>query len=403
MRHRAQLLLLSIMVTTAFLSLGPWAASSAQAAARDDGRREQVFLNNQVRLVYHPQDFRVGGEAVITVENAQPAKIALNIEQSKFADEGLGLKAEHITFDSDLGELQVKLPDTLPLREFKYLLAFKCTDEYEQICARQRPMFAMPVFNDQDPILRADVKAPIIIRMGQDSTVAYVDLISTNRFYHPRDVRVVPERSFEELGISALGLAGYRDWEWVEQIDKIHAGSRWVGLIKVDRAKFWKVLWSYVTWDWERKARDVPMKLQYQDQYGRDWPPVPVPVRIEYEMPMNLAILYYMMVLLVCTVLGNAMRWFVGKVNPSRGSEVRAWFYSWALAGLFCVVGFLIQLKVEPFGAFEVGFTNIRGIVMTGLLAGLVPDEIKARIQSLIPGLKGGDPLPVAAGERRAA
>ena len=118
---------------------------------------------------------------------------------------------------------------------------------------------------------------------------------------------------------------------------------------------------------------------------------------------MNLAILYYMMVLLVCTVLGNAMRWFVGKVNPSRGSEVRAWFYSWVLAGLFCVVGFLIQLKVEPFGAFEIGFTNIRGIVMTGLLAGLVPDEIKARIQGLIPGLKGGNPLPAVAGERKAA
>ena len=285
------------------------------------------------------------------VENAQPAKIELNIEQSKFADEGLGLKAEHITFDSDLGELQVKLPDTLPLREFRYLLAFKCIDEYEPICARQRSTFSMPVFDDQEPILRADVKAPIVIRMGQDSTVAYVDLISTNRFYHPSGVGVVRERSLEELGVSELGLAGYRDWVWVEKIDKIHAGSRWVGLIRVDHAGFWKVLWGYVTWDWERKARDVPVKLQYQDQYGRSWPPVPVTVRIEYEMLMNLAILYYMMVLLVCTVLGNAMRWFVGKVNPSRGSEVRAWFYSWVLAGLFCVVGFLIQIKVEPFGA----------------------------------------------------
>ena len=189
----------------------------------------------------------------------------------------------------------------------------------------------------------------------------------------------------------------------MSQIDKIQAGSRWVGLIRVDRAGFWKVLWGYVTWDWEREARDVPVKLHYQDQYGRDWPPVPATVRIEYEMPMNLAILYYTVVLLVCTVLGNAMRWFVGQADPSWGSEVRAWLYSWALAGVFCLVGFLIQLKVEPFGAFEVGFTNIRGIVMTGLLAGLMPDEIKARIQGLIPGLKGKDQLPAAAGERRVA
>jgi hypothetical protein len=404
MRHRTQLLLLSIMVTTAFLSLGPWAASSAQAAARDDGRREQVFLNSQVRLVYHPQDFRVGGEAVITVENAQPAKIELNIEQSNFADEGLGLKAEHIAFDPDLGELQVKLPDTLPSREFKYLLAFKCEDEYELNCARPGRAFSLPVFNDQEPILRIDVKAPLVIRMGQDSTVAYVNLISTNRFYHPSHVRVVPDPSFKDLGISALGIAGYQDWKWVEEsIAQIHAGSRWVGLIRADRAGFWKVLWGYVAWDWERKARDVPVTLHYQDQYDRDWPPVPATVRIEYEMPMNLAILYYMGVLLVCTVLGNAMRWFVGKADPSWSSEVRAWLYSWALAGLFCVVGFLIQLKVEPFGAFEVGFANIRGIVMTGLLAGLMPDEIKARIQGLIPGLKGKDQLPAAAGERRAA
>jgi hypothetical protein len=402
MRRRAQSLLLSIMATTAFLSVGPWAASAARPVARDDGRWEQGFLGNQVRLVYHPQHFRVGGEALITVENAQPAKIELNIEQSKFADEGLGLKAEHMTFDPDLGELQVKLPDTLPLREFNYRLAFKCRDEYKPICAR-RYTFSVPVFNDQEPILRAEVKAPIVIRMEQDSASAWVELISTNRFYYPSDVRVVPEPSFEELGISALGMAGYLDWEWVEQIDRIQAGSRWVGLIRVDRARFWTVLWAYITWDWERKARDVPVKLHYQDQYGREWPPVPATVRIEYEMPMNLAILYYMMVLLVCTVLGNAMRWFVGKAGPSRGSEVRAWVYSWALAGLFCVVGFLMQLKVEPFGAFEIGFTNIRGIVMTGLLAGLMPDEIKARIQGLIPGLKGGDQLPAGAGERRAA
>ena len=82
------------------------------------------------------------------------------------------------------------------------------------------------------------------------------------------------------------------------------------------------------------------------------------------------------------------MRWFVGNVDPSRGSEVRTWLYSWAFAGLFCAVGFLMQLKVEPFGVFEVGFTNIRGIVMTGLLVGLMPDEIKARIQGLFLGPK---------------
>src|SRR5919108_4642072 len=109
MRRRARSLLLSIMATTAFLSLGPWAASAARPVARDDGRWEQGFLGNQVRLVYHPQHFRVGGEAVITVENAQPAKIELDIERSKFADEGLGLKAEHVTFDPDLSELHVKL------------------------------------------------------------------------------------------------------------------------------------------------------------------------------------------------------------------------------------------------------------------------------------------------------
>jgi hypothetical protein len=403
MRRRAHSLLLSIMATTAFLWLGPWAASAARPAARDDGRWEQGFLGNRVRLVYHPQHFRVGGEALITVENAHPAKIELTIEQSKFADEGLGLKAEHLTFDPDLSELQVKLPDSLPSREFRYRLAFKCTDEYKPICARQRPTFFLPVFNDQEPLLRAEVKAPLVIQMGQDSAATWVELISTNRFYHPSGVRVVPEPGFEELGISALGMAGYLDWGWVDPIDKIQAGSRWVGLIKADPAGFWKVLGAYVTWDWEQKARDVPVKLHYQDQYGREWPPVPATVRIEYGMPMNLAILYYMTVLFVCTLLGNAMRWFVVKGDSSWGSEVRAWLYSWVLAGLFCVVGFLLQLKVEPFGMFEIGFTNIRGIVITGLLTGLIPDEIRARIQGHIPGLKGGDQLPAGAGERRVA
>jgi hypothetical protein len=338
---------------------------------------------------------------VIAVDNAHPAKIALNIEQSKFADEGLGLKAEHMTFDPDIGELQVKLPDSLPSREFRYHLAFKCLDK-KLSCPRERLQFSLPVFNDQEPILRADVLGPIVIRIGQDSEAAWVNLISTNRSYHPSHVRVVPERSFEELGISALELVD-SNWKPMKPTDKIQAGSTWVGLISVDRAGFWKAWSAYVTWDWERKARDVLVKLHYQDQYGREWPPVPATVLIEYEMPMNLAILYYIMVLSVCTVLGNVMRWFVGKVDPSRSSEVRAWLYSWALAGLFCVVGFLIQLKVEPFGVFEIGFTNIRGIVMTGLLTGLMPDEIKARIQGLIPGLKGGDQLPTGAGERRAA
>jgi hypothetical protein len=139
MRRRAQSLLLSIMATTAFLLPWPWAASGARPAARDDGQWEQGFLGNQVRLVYHTQHFRVGGEALITVENVHPAKIALNIEQSQLAEEGLGLKTEHITFDPDLSELHVKLPDSLPSREFRYRLAFKCVDEYKPICARQRP------------------------------------------------------------------------------------------------------------------------------------------------------------------------------------------------------------------------------------------------------------------------
>jgi hypothetical protein len=62
-----------------------------------------------------------------------------------------------------------------------------------------------------------------------------------------------------------------------------------------------------------------------------------------------------------------------------------------------------MQLKVEPFGVFEIGFTNIRGIVMTGLLTGFMPDEIKARIRGLIPGLKGGDQPPAGAGGPKAA
>jgi hypothetical protein len=401
MRRRAQSLLLSIMVTTAFLSLGPWTASATPPAAREDGRWEQVFLKNQVRLVYHPQDFRVGGEAVITVENAHPAKIELSIEQSKFADEGLGLKAEHITFDPDSGELEVKLPDTLPSKEIKYQLAFKCLDK-KLPCLRGTPKFSMPVFNDQEPILRADVLGPIVIRMGEDSAPAWVNLVATKGSYHPSKVRVAPGQSFEELGISALGLVDFT-WKPMEPTDKIQADSTWVGLIKVERAGFWKALSAYVTWDWERKAREVPVKLQYQDQYSREWPPLPVTVRIAYEMPMLPTLLYYMIVLLVCTMLGNAVRWFVGKGDPSPGSEVRAWLYSCVLAVLFCVVGFLIQLKVEPFGVFEIGFTNIRGIVMTGLLTGLMPDEIKARIQGLIPGPKGGDQLPAGAGERKVA
>ena len=115
------------------------------------------------------------------------------------------MKAEHITFDPDLGELRVKLPDTLPLREsgtFSHSNVRMSTSDLSTIS------FFLPVFNDPEPILQADIEAPIVIRMGPDSTVAYVELISTNRFYHPSGVHVAPERSHEELGVSGLGMSG---------------------------------------------------------------------------------------------------------------------------------------------------------------------------------------------------
>jgi transposase len=75
--------------------------------------------------------------------------------------------------------------------------------EERSMIFKTRSKFSMPVFNDQEPILRADVLGPIVIRMGEDSAPAWVNLVATKGSYHPSKVRVAPGQSFEELGISA--------------------------------------------------------------------------------------------------------------------------------------------------------------------------------------------------------
>src|SRR5262245_57217635 len=139
MRRRAQSRGISIVVTVTLMSLWFSTMSWGYGTKRQDGRWEQMFVNRQVKLVYNPQDFRVGWEAVITLEIAKPEEIELDIKNSQFADEGLGLKTEHLTFDSNLGEIRVRIPDTLPSREFRYLLSFKCKDK--KSCAQRGGTF----------------------------------------------------------------------------------------------------------------------------------------------------------------------------------------------------------------------------------------------------------------------
>jgi hypothetical protein len=404
MRRRTQSLGISIVVTVTLMSLWFSTVSWGYGTKRQDGRWEQTFINRQVKLVYNPQDFKVGGEAVITLEIAKPEEIELDIKNSKFADEGLGLKTEHLTFDPDLGEMRVRIPDTLPSREFRYLLAFKCKDK--KLCAQRGGTFYLPVFNDQEPILRTEVKANVVIGVWQENTAPYLEMISTNRSYDLSEVELVADRGLKDLGIAALDVRQYQDWTKVEPMNlKIQAGSRWLGVLTAESAGFWKTLWGYLTWDWEQKPRDVQVRFSYKDQYGRRWGPLLGTVRIAYAMPANMVIVYYLLILLVCTFAGNTIRWFLGRVTPSWRSEVQTWLYSWGLAVLFCILGVLLHLRLEPLGVFELGFTNIRGIVITGLLGGLMPDEIKARIQTLIPEPKGGnqqsasaDRIPVSNG-----
>jgi hypothetical protein len=350
-----------------------------------------------VKLVYNPQDFRVGGEAVITLEIAKPEAIALDITHSKFADEGLGLKAEHLTFDPELGEMRVRIPEALPSREFRYLLAFKCKDK--KICTQRGGTFYLPVFNDQEPLLRTEVKANIVMGVWQDTTAPYLEMVATNRSYDLSEVAFVADRGLKELGIAALEVRQYQDWTKVDPTHlKMQAGSRWLGVVTVESAGFWQTLGGYITWDWEQKPRDVQVRFFYKDQYGRSWGPLLGTIRIEYAMPVNMIMVYYLLTLLVCTLVGNMIRGFLGRVTPSWRSAGRAWLYSWGLAGVLCLFGIVMHLKLEPLGVFELGFTNIRGIVITGLLGGLMPDEIQARIQSLIPEPKRGNQLSASAG-----
>jgi hypothetical protein len=99
-------------------------------------------------------------------------------------------------------------------------------------------------------------------------------------------------------------------------------------------------------------------------------------------MPSWVRVLWTMLILVVGTIIGVIARFVVGSVVN---------------------LGIVLGVRVEPLGAFEVSFTNVKGVLLVGVLAGFVPDALRKIIDGWFPSREkdknGKKPVTVNAGE----
>src|SRR5207247_2593509 len=138
----------------------------------------------------------------------------------------------------------------------------------------------------------------------------------------------------------------------------------------------------------DKKPRKIGIKYVYHDQYGRIGPIREAAANVIYSMPLLLLFPYYGAILLVFTILGQAIIGVISLFNRANHglsrkivpklqvlkSVVSGVLLSWGLAIIVCLLAVILQVKVAPLG-IEISSSNIPGIATIGLVAGLMPDQ----------------------------
>jgi hypothetical protein len=353
--------------------------ASAQKSTTDPGWWEQWVVARRVQFLYVPDHFVAGGDAAyVKVKGVTNGQAGIDFEKSEFLHSEAGLKRQHVAPEWE--GFYVTIPKGVATGNYPFRVEFACRSTPSRPCVSG--IFYVPVRNDDDPpLLVKPGPGPFHIPVLRESHDFAVELVARKSIYGVRlDSGLhgaAGVRSFL-LGRSGAGFAVD------EAIEMIGPGRSFHGVVRVNRASGAAPAWNYLVADWRGSSPELPLTFTYRDAYEREWRSQSASIKFEYQLPPWGVLLYYAVLLGVATIAGALGRLAAGFAVGSWNTEARTWGYSMLLAGVLCVVGFVLRARIEPVGLFQLDLTNLRGILAVGVIAGLVPEIIRARLRTLL-------------------
>jgi hypothetical protein len=363
-----------------------WAAlpngAEKSTTANYAGWWEQWIVKDRVKFLYNPNDFIAGGEeAYVEIQDLSNSKIAIDFAKSDFVAQERGLSKKDIA--SELNGFYVRIAKTVRTGHHPYRVEFACRPP-----ARSCPsgIFYVPVKNHDDQLLELKLKSDRLhIPVVAETSEFRVELTARKPIYR---VRLIPDTdpwraagvaSFELREASADGSLAIK-----QVIDEISPGKPFHGWLRVTRENSLSQTWNRLVSDWRGSPPELVLTLEYTDEYDRPWMLWLPPSKFDYELPPWGTLLYYVTLLGLATFAGIVGRFVAGAAVGSLRTQARGWLYSLLLAIILCVLGIVLRPRIEPAGLFQLDFTNLRGILTTGIVAGLVPEIIRKRIQGIV-------------------
>lgn len=358
--------------------------AGAQKSTTDPGWWEQWVIAEQVQFLYVPDHFVAGGDAAyVKVKGGTNGQAGIDFEKSVFLQPEAGLKRQHVAPEWE--GFYVTIPPGVPTGNYPYRVEFACPrPRAPRSCVSG--IFYVPVKNDEDPpLLVKPGTEPFHVPVLPDSPEFPIVLAARRPVY---GVRLEPGMH-AAIGIQSfqLGKAGSSGGAGVtvdEAVEMIGPGRPFHGAVRVNRVSGTTPAWNYLVADWKGSTPVLPLTFTYRDAYEREWRSQSPPIKFEYQLPPWGVLLYYALLLGVATIAGAVGRLAAGFAVGTWSTEARTWGYSMLLAGVLCVVGFVLRARIEPVGLFQLDLTNLRGILAVGVIAGLVPEIIRARLRTLL-------------------
>lgn len=351
-------------------------------APRYEGWWEQWVVKDRVKFLYNPDDFMAGADyAYVEVQHQTRSKLAIDFAKSDFLQPEGGLTRKNV--GQELEGFYVRIPKSVRTGDYPYHVVFACRPP-----SRSCPsgVFYVPVKNPDAQLLEVKVKTERLhIPVVADSSEFEVELHASKEI---RRVRLIANPAqWRAAGVASLELMQRAPDGTVRptsDIEKIRPGQPFHGWVRVAGGS--GVYWHHVVSDWRGTPPALNLMFAYADEYDREWVLRSAPSTFEYQLPSWGVPLYYLILLALATAGGIGGRAVAMAAVGSLRTGTRAWTYAVLLAGLLFVLGHVLRARIDPIGLFQIDVTNIRGILMTGLVAGFIPELVRVKIQSMFGG-----------------
>ncbi|MBI2016627.1 MAG: hypothetical protein HYS77_13995, partial [Candidatus Rokubacteria bacterium] len=338
-------------------------------------RWEQLIYEDKIRFLYNPDDFQAGGDVarVLVVDRTQ-GRVKILWDRSEFVQPPLNRKSINV----GKNEFIVTIPADARSGEYPFIVTLDCAT------ATCPPgTFYVPVKNDDDQILSVAHETHVATIFGGKAVnlAQFKALTSSYKIFGTR-ISIDPAQADRGFTLALVQSGGTPV--------TIRPGRPHPQYIELRRSNWVRGVLDYVDNDWTGKTKPLLVVYEYIDQYGRDWT-LRQPVAIELYMPVLSRIVWTVVLLIVGAIIGVIARFVLGTVVTkfSLETSVAEIGSSALLALVFCVLGVLLGVRLQPVGAFELSFTNLKGVLLIGVLAGFMPDVLRRMIDGWFP--KKGD------------